>query len=153
MSRNILVVIQSHGHKNGHIQLSLPLKVLYLHDFMLHFHITHTLMIISASFHKILTPSCHVEYGAIVFKYMIGTPRISLYIFEGIKNVSRLGLPYIRTRTDLGRWSPDQISCGSWRAISYLLIREIPDHATFRGKGVNTGLVRQTWGLSLFGPM
>ena len=32
-------------------------------------------------------------------------------------------------------------------------IREIPDHATFRGKGVNTGLVRQTWGLSLFGPM
>ena len=35
----------------------------------------------------------------------------------------------------------------SWR------IREIPDHATFRQKGVNTGLVRQTWGLSLFGPM
>ena len=32
-------------------------------------------------------------------------------------------------------------------------IREIPDHATFRGKGVNTGLVRQTWGLSLFSPM
>ena len=32
-------------------------------------------------------------------------------------------------------------------------IREIPGHATFRGKGVNTGLVRQTWGLSLFGPM
>ena len=32
-------------------------------------------------------------------------------------------------------------------------IREIPDHATFRGKDVNTGLVRQTWGLSLFGPM
>ena len=32
-------------------------------------------------------------------------------------------------------------------------IREIPDHATFRGKGVNTGLVRQTRGLSLFGPM
>ena len=32
-------------------------------------------------------------------------------------------------------------------------IREIPDHATFRGKGVNTGLVRQTWGMSLFGPM
>ena len=32
-------------------------------------------------------------------------------------------------------------------------IREIPDHATFRGKGVNTGLVRQAWGLSLFGPM
>ena len=25
--------------------------------------------------------------------------------------------------------------------------------ATFRGKGVNTGLVRQTWGMSLFGPM
>ena len=38
--------------------------------------------------------------------------------------------------------------------LKYLLaIREIPDHATFRGKGVNTGLVRQTWGLSLFGPM
>ena len=34
-----------------------------------------------------------------------------------------------------------------------IVIREIPDHATFRGKGVNTGLVRQTWGLSLFGPM
>ena len=33
------------------------------------------------------------------------------------------------------------------------LLREIPDHATFRGKGVNTGLVRQTWGMSLFGPM
>ena len=33
------------------------------------------------------------------------------------------------------------------------LIREIPDHATCRGKGVNTGLVRQTWGLYLFGPM
>ena len=32
-------------------------------------------------------------------------------------------------------------------------IRENPDHATFRGKGVNTGLVRQTWGMSLFGPM
>ena len=32
-------------------------------------------------------------------------------------------------------------------------IREIPDHVTFRGKGVNTGLVRQTWGISLFGPM
>ena len=32
-------------------------------------------------------------------------------------------------------------------------IREIPDHATFRGKGVYTGLVRQTWGMSLFGPM
>ena len=32
-------------------------------------------------------------------------------------------------------------------------IREIPDHATFREKCVNTGLVRQTWGLSLFGPM
>ena len=31
--------------------------------------------------------------------------------------------------------------------------RENPDHATFRGKGVNTGLVRQTWGMSLFGPM
>ena len=29
-------------------------------------------------------------------------------------------------------------------------IREIPDHATFRGKGVNTG---QTWGMSLFGSM
>ena len=26
------------------------------------------------------------------------------------------------------------------------VIREIPDHATFRGKDVNTGLVRQTWG-------
>ena len=37
--------------------------------------------------------------------------------------------------------------------IGYTLIREIPDHATFRGKGVNTGLVRQTWGISLFGPM
>ena len=36
---------------------------------------------------------------------------------------------------------------------AYEIIREIPDHATFRGKGVNTGLVRQTWGLSLFGPM
>ena len=34
-----------------------------------------------------------------------------------------------------------------------LSIREIPDHATFRGKGVKTGLVRQTWGMSLFGPM
>ena len=32
-------------------------------------------------------------------------------------------------------------------------IREIPDHATFREKCVNTGLVRQTWGMSLFGPM
>ena len=32
-------------------------------------------------------------------------------------------------------------------------IREIPDHATLRGKSVNTGLVRQTWGMSLFGPM
>ena len=32
-------------------------------------------------------------------------------------------------------------------------IREIPDHATFRGKGVKTGLVRQIWGMSLFGPM
>ena len=32
-------------------------------------------------------------------------------------------------------------------------IREIPDHATFRGKGVNTGMVRQTWGLSPFGPV
>ena len=32
-------------------------------------------------------------------------------------------------------------------------IREIPDHATFRGKSVNTGLVRQTRGMSLFGPM
>ena len=33
------------------------------------------------------------------------------------------------------------------------VIREIPDHATFRVKGVNTGLVSQTWGMSLFGPM
>ena len=32
-------------------------------------------------------------------------------------------------------------------------VREIPDHATIRDKGVNTGLVRQTWGKSLFGPM
>ena len=32
-------------------------------------------------------------------------------------------------------------------------IREIPDHATFREKCVNTGLVRQTWDMSLFGPM
>ena len=32
-------------------------------------------------------------------------------------------------------------------------IKEIPDHAPIRGKGVNTGLVRQTWGMSLFGPM
>ena len=32
-------------------------------------------------------------------------------------------------------------------------IREIPDHATFRQKGINTGLVRQAWGMSLFGPM
>ena len=32
-------------------------------------------------------------------------------------------------------------------------IREIPDHATFRRKGINTGLVRQAWGMSLFGPM
>ena len=35
----------------------------------------------------------------------------------------------------------------------YFSIREIPDHATFRVKGVNTGLVRQTWGLSPFGPV
>ena len=33
------------------------------------------------------------------------------------------------------------------------LLKEIPDHAPFRGKFVNTGLVRQTWGMSLFGPM
>ena len=26
------------------------------------------------------------------------------------------------------------------------LLWEIPDHATFRGKGGNTGLVRQAWG-------
>ena len=33
-------------------------------------------------------------------------------------------------------------------------LREIPDHATFRRKGENTGLVRQTWaGMFLFGPM
>ena len=36
---------------------------------------------------------------------------------------------------------------------THLEIREFPDHATFREKGVNTGLVRQTWGVSLFGPM
>ena len=36
---------------------------------------------------------------------------------------------------------------------THCLIREIPVHATFRGKGVNTGLVRQTWGLPLFGHM
>ena len=32
-------------------------------------------------------------------------------------------------------------------------IREIPDHATFRGKDVNTGLVSQAWGFPLFDPM
>ena len=28
-----------------------------------------------------------------------------------------------------------------------------PHHLLFRGKGVNTGLVRQAWGMSLFDPM
>ena len=37
--------------------------------------------------------------------------------------------------------------------IKPMIIREIPDHATFREKCVNTGLVRQTWDMSLFGPM
>ena len=32
-------------------------------------------------------------------------------------------------------------------------IRDIPDHATFRGKGVFTGLVGQTFFCFLFGPM
>ena len=41
-------------------------------------------------------------------------------------------------------------SCKHARLTITITIREIPDHATFRGKGVNTGLVRQTWGLSLF---
>ena len=30
---------------------------------------------------------------------------------------------------------------------------EIPDHATYRGKGINTRLVRHTWRLSLLGPI
>ena len=68
MNRNIIVSKSyfwyfCHGHKNGHIQLSLPLKVIGLHDFLLHFHITHTLMIISARFHKILTPLIFKSFG------------------------------------------------------------------------------------------
>ena len=32
-------------------------------------------------------------------------------------------------------------------------ISGFPDHATFRRKGVNTGLIEQTWGFPLFEPM
>ena len=70
MSKNCqIVVIKScfwyfcHGNKNGHIQLSLPLKVLYLQDVLFRFHVTHTLMNISGSFHKILTPLIFMSFG------------------------------------------------------------------------------------------
>ena len=32
-------------------------------------------------------------------------------------------------------------------------LSDFPDHVTIREKSVNTGLVRQTWGFSLFEPM
>ena len=51
---------------------------------------------------------------------------------------------------ELWRWLPIQRVSSTTQG---LLIREIPDHVNFRGKGVNTGLVRQTVGMSLFGPM
>ena len=33
------------------------------------------------------------------------------------------------------------------------IIGDFPDHATFRKTGVNTGLVRQTWGFLFFDPL
>ena len=40
-----------------------------------------------------------------------------------------------------------------WSITLPSVIRDIPDHATFREKGANTGLVRQARGFSLFDPL
>ena len=39
--------------KNDHIQVPVPLKLFDIHHSLLHFHVTHILLIISASFHNL----------------------------------------------------------------------------------------------------